>query len=83
MVKTTAQIQGMMCRMCEAKVREALEKGLPDAKKIVVSYRKGTAVVYRSEPVPLTLLQELLASSGYEVMASTEEEDSGRHFIFW
>ena len=41
MLQITAKIDGMMCGMCEAHIKDAVRQAFPDAKKISASSSKG------------------------------------------
>ena len=43
MLKTTVNVEGMACGMCEAHVCDAIRKALPEAKKVSASHGKKVA----------------------------------------
>ena len=65
MVKTTLNIEGMMCSMCEAHVCDAIRKAVPSAKKVSASRSKGEASFLTEDAVDEDLLKEAIASTGY------------------
>lgn len=66
MTRKNMTIDGMMCKHCQARVKEALEKveGVSDA---VVSHEEGTAVVSITGDVSDETLAGAVAEAGYEV----------------
>ena len=65
MVKTTLQIDGMMCGMCEAHVCDAIRKAVPDAKKVTASHTKKEASFLTEEPVNAETLKITIDKTGY------------------
>ena len=52
MTKTTLSIDGMMCSMCEAHVRDAIRKAVPGAKRTVSDLISSPPLPVSSIPVP-------------------------------
>ncbi len=76
MIKTTLQIDGMMCGMCEAHVQETIRKSCPAAKKVSASHGRGEATFHTETPLAAAEtenLQAALAGLGYRVLAVTAE----------
>ena len=58
MIKTTLEVEGMMCGMCESHVNEAIRKAL-DVKKVSSSHSKGST--------------EIISATGYQVLSVKSE----------
>ena len=65
MVKTTLQIDGMMCGMCEAHICDAIRKAVPKAKKVTASRTKKEASFLTEEPVDADFLKSIIDKTGY------------------
>lgn len=74
MFQTRAQIDGMMCSMCEAHIAEAIRKALPSAKKLTVSRKKKLASFLTEEKVDLDLLEAVIRETGYDYLGAETEE---------
>ena len=66
-MKETLKIVGMMCSHCEARVTKCLEE-LPQVKKAIVSYEKGTAEVTLNSEISYEELKRTVESQGYDVI---------------
>jgi copper chaperone CopZ len=73
MNKITAQIDGMMCSMCESHVNEALRKAF-HVKKVTSSHSKGETVLLTEDSVTEAQLRAALAPTGYAVGTVKVEE---------
>lgn len=69
MVKTTLKIDGMMCRMCEAYVCDAVRKAVPLAKKVAASGRKREVSFLTEDPVNAEQLRSAINSTGYTYLS--------------
>ncbi|MDY3051615.1 MAG: cation transporter [Ndongobacter sp.] len=65
MIKTTMKIDGMMCGMCEAHIRDTIRKAIPAAKKVAASKRKKEASFITEEAVDVELLKAAIDATGY------------------
>ena len=65
MIITTLDIEGMMCRMCEAHVCEAIRKAVPSAKKVSASRRKREASFLTEDAVDAERLKAAIDATGY------------------
>lgn len=72
MVKTTLQINGMACGMCEAHVNEAIRKAFP-VKKVNSSHTKNETVILSEEPLDEEQIRAAIEPTGYELGAITSE----------
>ena len=66
MYKTTLNISGMMCSMCEAHINDAIRKSF-DVKKVSSSHKKGITEIISQEQLPQDKLQAVIAETGYEL----------------
>ena len=83
MVKTTLQIDGMMCGMCEAHVNDAIRKAVP-AKKVTSSHTKGEALILAEEKPDAETIRRAINSTGYTVtnITSSPYEKRGLRSLF-
>ena len=72
MIKTTIQISGMMCGMCEAHVSDAVRAAV-SAKRVNSSHKKGETEIISEEAPDHTLLRDTVEKSGYKVLDITSE----------
>ena len=70
---TTAEIDGMMCPMCESHINDAVRKSL-DVKKVTSSHKKGLTVIISEEGISKPQLEAALEGSGYRVMSVSTGE---------
>ena len=79
MIKTTLKIDGMMCSMCEAHIKEVIRKTVPDAKKVSASHTKGEAGFLTEKAVNGDMLKEAVNETGYVclIMESVPFEKKG------
>lgn len=77
MIRTTVQIDGMMCAMCEAHVNDAVRAAFP-VKKVTSSHTKGTAVILSDAPLDERALREAIGKTGYHVLSFREENAEKR-----
>ncbi len=69
MIKTTLNIEGMMCGMCEAHVCDAIRKAVPSAKKVSASRRKREAYFLTEDAVDAELLKAAINKTGYTCLS--------------
>ena len=65
MIKTTLQIDGMMCGMCEAHICDAIRKAVPGAKKVNASRTKKEASFLTEQAVDADALKAAINETGY------------------
>ena len=75
MIRTTVQISGMICGMCEAHLNDAVRSAFP-VKKVSSSRSTGEMVILSEEPVDTEKLRQVIHSTGY-IMLSAEENSTG------
>jgi copper chaperone CopZ len=69
MIKTTLKIDGMMCSMCEAHIKDVIRKTVPGAKKVSASHTKGEAGFLTEEAVDEKRLKDAIAATGYSCLS--------------
>ena len=69
MIKTTLEIDGMMCSMCEAHINEVIRKAVPGAKKVSSSHTKGEVSFLTEEAADEKLLRDAIAATGYTCLS--------------
>lgn len=73
MIKTTVQVSGMMCGMCESHVNEAIRKAL-EVKKVSSSHSKGVTTIESEQALDEAAIRKAISETGYEVGEITSEE---------
>lgn len=72
MIKTTLEVEGMMCGMCESHVNEAIRKAL-DVKKVSSSHSKGSTEIISENPLDEEKVKEAVNAIGYQVLSVKSE----------
>ncbi len=67
MTKTTLEVDGMMCGMCESHVNEAIRKAL-DVKKVSSSHSKGRTEIISENPLDEEKVKAAVNATGYQVL---------------
>lgn len=80
MIKTTVEIDGMMCGMCESHVNDAIRKACK-VKKVNSSHTKGCTVIESEQPLNENDLRRAIGDTGYEVKSVTSEEVEKKGFF--
>ncbi len=73
MVKTTLEIEGMACGMCESHINEAIRRAAK-VKKVTSSHRKGQTVVVTQDDVDEGVLRAAVEKTGYRVLSVSRQE---------
>ena len=77
MTQVTVQLEGMMCGMCESHVKDAIRKGIPDAKDVTASHTTNVAAFYMENDMPKGMItHEIKAAvepTGYRVLSVKTE----------
>lgn len=81
MIKTTVQVEGMMCGMCESHVNDAVRKAF-QVEKVTSSHGKGETVILSQQPLEETALKAAINATGYEVKGITSEPYEKKKGIF-
>lgn len=66
MTKTTIQVGGMQCGMCESHINDAIRRAF-QVKKVTSSRSKGTTVILSDEALDTQALRRVLAATGYDI----------------
>jgi len=72
MLKITAQVDGMMCGMCESHANDAVRRAFP-VKKVTSSHSKGQTVIITESDIDEDALRSAIGAAGYEVKAVSKE----------
>lgn len=72
MVKTTLNINGMACEMCESHVNEAIRNAFK-VKKVTSSHTKCETFIISEEALDENKIKEVIAPTGYELTGITSE----------
>ena len=67
MYQTTAEIEGMMCGMCEVHVQDAIRKSL-NVQSVKASRAKGRAVILSEKPITEEELRPVIDETGYRLL---------------
>lgn len=65
MIKTTMTIEGMMCGMCEAHIKDVIRRAEPGARKLSASHSRGEASFVTEEAPDGERLRQAVAATGY------------------
>ena len=66
MIKTTLEIDGMMCGMCESHINDCLRRNF-NVKKVSSSHAKGETVILSEQELDIDALKAAIAETGYTV----------------
>ena len=72
MTKTTLNVEGMMCGMCEAHMNEAIRKAF-EVKKVSSSHSKNLTEIISEAPLDEELLRSTVAATGYTLKGIKSE----------
>lgn len=72
MVKIVANIEGMMCGMCEAHMNDAI-RGAFKVKKVESSHEKNKTVILCENAIDEAKLSEVVSKAGYTLKGVTCE----------
>lgn len=73
MIKTTVNVEGMMCSMCEAHISDAIRNAIPNAKKVKASRSKNEATFITEDNVDDKMLKEAIDKTGYTCVSVSSE----------
>ena len=80
MIRTTVQISGMICGMCEAHVNNAIRAAF-QVKKVSSSRSRGETVIESEKPLDHEKLRKVINNTGYLMTSLTEEEITKKSLI--
>ena len=72
MIKTTLEIDGMMCGMCESHINDCLRRNF-NVKKVSSSHTKGETVIISETAPDEEMLKKVIAQTGYELKGIRSE----------
>ncbi|MGN0710000.1 MAG: heavy-metal-associated domain-containing protein [Anaerovoracaceae bacterium] len=72
MYKTTMEVDGMACGMCEAHINDAVRKNF-DVKKVKSSRRKKQTVIVSADVLDEDRLRRVISDTGYITGSITVE----------
>ena len=72
MIKTTLEVKGMACGMCENHVNEAIRNAFA-VKKVTSSHTKNQTEIISEEPLDEGKIKSVIAETGYELGAIKSE----------
>ena len=72
MIRTTLNISGMMCGMCESHINDAIRTAF-QVKKVTSSHTKGRTEILSDAPLDREKLRKVIDSTGYTFLSTTEE----------
>lgn len=72
-MKAILKIEGMVCRHCEAHIKDALA-ALPEVKSVKVSHTLGTAEVCLKAKTGEDILRSAVEDAGYTLLRVSFEE---------
>ncbi|MCD7737392.1 MAG: heavy metal translocating P-type ATPase [Lachnospiraceae bacterium] len=79
MVKTTMQVEGMMCGHCEAHVNDAIRKAF-DVQKVTSNHSKGITEILSDTALDEAKLRATVEETGYKVGSITTGEQEKKGF---
>ncbi len=86
MTKVTMEIDGMMCGMCEAHVKDALRKRFPEAKKISANHGSGEAGFWLNQSMPKNMIEHEVKAElkdlGYKLLSLETSETEEKKGLF-
>ncbi len=77
MIKTTMQVDGMSCGMCESHINDVIRKTCR-VKKVTSSHRSGITEVISEEELDEAAVRAAIAATGYTVTEFRSEPYSGK-----
>ena len=72
MVKTTLEIDGMACSMCQTHVNDAVRSAFT-VKKVTSSHMKGKTEILSEQPLEEEKLKVAIEATGYQVTGISSE----------
>ena len=79
MTKTTVEVNGMSCNMCESHVNEAVRKAFA-VKKVTSSRKKNLTEILSETPLDPDALRAVIAETGYGVGGISSEPYEKKRF---
>lgn len=73
MIKTTVNIDGMACNMCENHVCDTIRETSFKVKKVRASHKDGTAEIVSEEALDENQIKKAIEETGYKVLGIKSE----------
>ena len=80
MIRTTVQVSGMVCGMCEAHVNDAIRSAF-QVQKVSSSRSKGETVIESEKPLDQEKLRQVINNAGYLMLSASEDEMTKRSLL--
>ena len=80
MTKTTLQIEGMACGMCEAHINDAIRQNF-DVKKVTSSFKKKQTEVLSESPLDEEKLRSVIHETGYTLVSVSAAPYEKKHLF--
>ncbi len=81
MIKTTCNITGMSCSMCESHVNDTIRRNFT-VKKVKSNHKKNLTEIISESELDSELLKECIEKTGYTVV-SINKEPYIKKGLFW
>lgn len=72
MIKTTLEIEGMACGMCENHINEAIRTKF-NVKKVKASHKKKNCEIISESSLDAEALKSVIKETGYDLISISEE----------
>ncbi len=72
MVKTTVNVEGMACGMCEAHINDAICNNF-NVKKVTSSHKTGITEIISENPIEEEKIKKVISDDGYTVTGVKSE----------
>jgi len=82
MIKTTVQVEGMVCSMCEAHINDAVRNAFR-VNKVTSSRGKKQTEILSEEALDEAALRRTIEATGYTVGDITSEPYQKKRFLFF
>ena len=73
MIKIVLSVEGMMCKMCEAHVNDAINKEFANV-KVSSSHQEGQTTILSKTDIDAEKLKEIVEKEGFKVLDIKVEE---------
>ena len=83
MIKIILSVDGMMCKMCEAHVNDAINKEFNNV-KVTSSHQDGQTIILTKKEILIEKLKEIVEKEGFKVLdiKTEEQKKKGLFSIF-
>jgi copper chaperone CopZ len=82
MLKTTLEIEGMMCGMCESHINDTIRNNFR-VEKVSSSHSKGRTEIISEETPDEQELKKALSALGYDLKSIRTEPCTKKKFLFF